>query len=546
MLRQDLRRLGGVLLSGRLHDGHDLHRRPREAEALSGRQSGGRHDLDLDEAVVPATDAIYRDATQPLATPELVNAEFAGGQGDDLPGWGDGSHAGEQSGQGDLVSANLSGPTAGDSTSPAGIVIDCDIAREVPAIAAAPGMTALVLVRLFTEPIGMLTLDCMPGSMPAESLAQAIADELAHELAPRLGQCGLPFSGTLPVDGLEPPRTPPFIASRARVHREGPEITVAICTRNRIEGLERTVRSLAAQEYPRVQILVVDNDPSDDATRDLAARLAGEIDLDYVVEPRRGLSWARNRAIEVARTEVVAWADDDEVCDRWWASEVARAFVEVPEAQAVTGLVAAAELQTETQLWFERYSGVWRGRGFRRGVFSPATRHLQSPLYPLPPFGAGANMSFRREAIQRIGRFDVALGAGRATMAGEDTAALSMVMVDGGTVVYQPTAVVHHSHRRDLPALEKVMLGYGRGLSAYYASMVLRRPRVLPELARLSRRALTDQLSNRGTRLTDLQGFPEELLALNRKGLLQGALIYPGVWLRSKWLARGATDRSSR
>ena len=32
-----------------------------------------------------------------------------------------------------------------------------------------------------------------------------------------------------------------------------------------------------------------------------------------------------------------------------------------------------------------------------------------NPLYPLPPFGVGANMAFRREALASIGGFDVAL-----------------------------------------------------------------------------------------------------------------------------------------
>ena len=87
------------------------------------------------------------------------------------------------------------------------------------------------------------------------------------------------------------------------------------------------------------------------------------------------------------------------------------------------------------------------------------------------------------------------------------------------------------------------MLGYGRGLSAYYASMALRHPSCLPELVRLSRRALRDQLSSRGRRLSGLDGFPPELLRINRKGLLQGAFIYPGARLHARRLA-GTAGRS--
>ncbi|MGH2884162.1 MAG: glycosyltransferase [Solirubrobacteraceae bacterium] len=433
--------------------------------------------------------------------------------------------------------------SAPQSSPAVGIVVQCELSVEVPAIAVpVPGMTALVFVRLFSEPIGILNLTLSDRGLAPAELAAEIAGELGSELRERFADCAIAWTGSLPTDGLEPGRTPSFIKGRERALADGPEITVAICTRDRPDDLARALDSLQHQQYPRLRTLVVDNAPSDDRTRRLVSKLARTRDIGYVIEPRPGLSWARNRAIEASDTEVIAWADDDEVCDAWWAAEVARAFVEVPEAGAVTGMVAPAELHTESQAWFEQYSGVRRGRGFTRAVFSPATAHEQSPLYPLPPYGAGANMAFRRDAVERIGRFDCALGTGTATLAGEDTAALSTLLLTGGTIVYQPSAIVHHRHRRDYGALERVMLGYGRGLSAYYASMVLRHPSCLPELLRLSRRAVRDQLSHDGQRLGELDGFPRELLRINRKGLLQGAFTYPGAWLRARRMSNAVAE----
>ncbi len=424
------------------------------------------------------------------------------------------------------------------ATSPAGVVVECEVTDSVPAILGhAAGTHALVLVRIFSEPIGLLSRTLPPDGLQAHELARLIVDELGTELRRRFADCGLTWTGELPTGGLRPPRTPSFLQSRAHVLREGPEVTVAVCTRDRPEDLAILLDSLDQQDYPRLRILVVDNAPSHDRTRRLVSALARERDIEYVAEPRPGLSWARNRAIEASESEVIAWADDDELCDRWWAAEVARGFVEIPDAGAVTGIVVPSELETQSQAWFEQYSGVGRGRGFTRAVFSPETAHEQSPLYPLPAYGAGANMAFRRNAIDRIGRFDCALGAGTSTLAGEDTAALSALLLAGGTIVYQPTAIVRHRHRRDYAALERVMLGYGRGLSAYYTSMVLRHPACLPELVRLSRQALRDQLSSRGRRLGGLDGFPPELLRINRKGLLQGAFMYPGARRHARRLA---------
>jgi GT2 family glycosyltransferase len=420
-----------------------------------------------------------------------------------------------------------------------GPVVECEVSAGIPSIApVAGGGDALVLVRVFGEPIGAVSVKVPATGLTPAGLALEIAADLEPELRDRLVQCGVSWTGDLPTGGLEPLCTPYFLATRERVLRDGPQITVAVCTRDRPDDLALLLESLRNQRYPRLAILVVDNAPSDDRTRRVVQGLAGDLEVRYVIEPRPGLSWARNRAIDESDTEVIAWADDDEICDRWWAAELARAFVEVPGADAVTGIVFPGELETESQVWFERYSGVARGRGFARHVFSPETAAQQSPLYPLPPYGAGANMAFRREAIERVGRFDTALGAGTATLAGEDTAALSALLLAGGTIVYQPSAIVHHRHRRDYAALERVMLGYGRGLSAYYASMVAHRPGCLPELLRLSRRALRDQLGRASDgRLGELNGFPPELLALNRKGLMQGAFMYPAARLRARRLA---------
>ncbi|HUA48875.1 MAG TPA: glycosyltransferase family 2 protein [Solirubrobacteraceae bacterium] len=423
-----------------------------------------------------------------------------------------------------------------------GAVVECEVSTGIPAIAAvAAGGQALVLVRVFGEPIGVLSVTLPADGLTPSELAREIVAELEPELRERFVQCGLSWTGELPTGGLHPLCTPYFVATRKRVMREGPQITVAVCTRDRTDDLALLLESLRNQEYQRTTILVVDNAPSDDRTRRLVHGLTSDLDVSYVTEPRPGLSWARNRAIEESDTEVIAWADDDEICDRWWTAELARAFVEVPSADAATGIVVPGELQTQSQVWFEQYSGVRRGRGFTRHVFSPATAVQQSPLYPLPPYGAGANMAFRREAIDRIGRFDPALGAGTSTLAGEDTAALSALLLAGGTIVYQPSAIVHHRHRRDYAALQRVMLGYGRGLGAYYASMVAHRPSCLPELVKLSRQALRDQLTRRGGRLGDLDGFPPDLLRLNRKGLIQGAFMYPGARLRARRLASAAT-----
>jgi cellulose synthase/poly-beta-1,6-N-acetylglucosamine synthase-like glycosyltransferase len=197
------------------------------------------------------------------------------------------------------------------------------------------------------------------------------------------------------------------------------------------------------------------------------------------------------------------------------------------------------ELVTKSQDWFEDFSGVLRGRGFTRAVFSPATARTQSPLYPLPPFGTGGNMAFRRDVLKEVGGFDCALGAGTVTRGGEDSAMLSTLMMRGATIVYQPSAIVHHYHRRDYDTLLRHLEGYGRGLAAYYASMLANRPGGTVKFLRASGDAVRNHFARTGGRHGDLsEDFPRDLLRANRRGLLQGWFAYPVARVRARRMRR--------
>jgi len=320
---------------------------------------------------------------------------------------------------------------------------------------------------------------------------------------------------------------------------------VVVCTRERPDGLARTLDSVLAQRYPRFRVLVVDNAPVSDGTVRVVAEAAARADaagrgsVDYVREPRPGLSHARNRALRAAAGEIIAWLDDDEIADPHWLAEVARAFADHPHADAVTGAIVPAELATDAQLWFEQYGGHSKGRGFTPDVFSPATAHRQSPLYPLPPFGAGGNMVFRPGVLERIGGFDTALGAGTPAMGSEDTLALMQVLVAGGTVAYQPSALVWHYHRRDLAGLRNQLVGYGTGLTAAYISLLLRDPKLIRPLLQLAPTALRDTFGGGGDRLAGLRAdFPRELVGANRRGLLAGPVRYLRSRLADRRLRR--------
>ncbi|MEU4622682.1 glycosyltransferase family A protein [Actinoplanes sp. NPDC023801] len=421
------------------------------------------------------------------------------------------------------------------------VVLDLEISEPLPSVGATAAdgrriQQAWALVRLFTEPLGTLLVDVPERGLTPAGLAAAIDAALGDVLRPRLG--GLP----VPSDGFVPAAEPAFLAGRRAALAAAPDITVVVCTRERPGALARCLDSLLAQEYMPARVLVVDNAPATGATAEVVRSAARRGPVDYLKEPRPGLSFARNAAEAATRGEIVAWIDDDELADRWWLAEVARALVENPDADVISGVIVPAELETRAQIWFEQFGGHSKGRGFKPDTFGPHTAHLQSPLYPLPPFGTGANMTFRPGVIERIGGWDTALGAGTPAMGSEDTLAFTQVLLAGGTIVYQPTAVTHHYHRRDFAGLHKQMVGYGTGLTAAYTGLLLRRPGLFWRLIRLAPTALRDLTGSDSLRVSTLQAdFPRGLLTANRRGMMAG----PAAYLRGRRAAR-TRPRGSR
>ncbi len=421
-----------------------------------------------------------------------------------------------------------------------GIVRDVEMSEPLPHIPPRDAADrrvaqAWLLVRVFTEPLGLLALDIPDAGLPAITIARAIEARYGAAVRERVARAGgdptLPF-----VDGVAAESEPAFLTRRAAVLRDAPPITVVLCTRDRPATVATCLESLLAQEYPRFRVLVVDNAPSDEATARVVRAFAERGPVGYLLAPVPGLSNARNAALAAAPDEILAWIDDDEVADRHWLAEIARALAEHPEADAVSGVIVPAELETLPQVWFEQFGGHSKGRGFTPAVFSPATAKAQSPLYPLPPFGTGANMAFRPGVLERIGGFDPALGAGTPAMGSEDTLAFTQVLRTGGTVVYQPTAVTRHAHRRDLEGLRRQLVGYGVGLAAAYTALVLREPRVVFGLLRLVPTAVRDLFGHDTARTATIRAdFPRELLAGNLRGMLRG----PRAYLAGRRAARG-------
>jgi O-antigen biosynthesis protein len=409
-------------------------------------------------------------------------------------------------------------------------MMDVEITEPLPAIAYDHQRPRVwVVARLHTEPVGVCVVRPDPGGLTADQLGALLWLEIREPVAERFAAAGFPPPRQLAGAGLKTdPATWPFLCLRQATLAAAPFISVIVPTRGREERRHAWLDSLSRLEYPRFEVVVVDNAPTNDTVRAFVHAAQGNgMALRYVREPRPGTSWAANAGVAAAAGEIVTFCADDGEPDRHWLTGLACGFTRGDDIGCVTGMVLPARLDTPAQELYEQFGGFRKGRGFSPDVFS---RHgPQSPLYPVPPFGTGACIAYRREALERIGGLDVALGPGTPARAAEDMLAMTMILLAGYRIAYEPAALMRHDHRRDLNGLRQQMEGYGVGLSAFYAALVRHRPGVLPELIRLAPSGLSYLRKANYRRTT----APVELLDGLKRGHVRSMLRGPVAYARS-------------
>ncbi len=291
--------------------------------------------------------------------------------------------------------------------------------------------TALILVRRGRQSLGLLKLElsavqpCLKETKIREAISQQIGDLPSEEVRPEI------------------PRPP---------------VSVVVCTRDRAEIIGRCLESLKNLDYPKYEVIVVDNVPNNDRVKQVVASTP----FRYVREDRPGLDWARNKGLAEARYDLIAYTDDDAVLDPAWLLGLTDGLAD-PQVMGVTGLILPAELETEAQVRFET-------NGFNKGLHPRQFDGRQlSPkeLIEMHVFGAGANMIFRRRVFEQIGDFDTALSAGTPARALGDHDLWHRAMIAGMTWRYEPRALAWHYHRDNWGSLQKQLFNYGCGFGVY-------------------------------------------------------------------------------
>lgn len=245
-----------------------------------------------------------------------------------------------------------------------------------------------------------------------------------------------------------------------------PVLSVGICTYNGAGRIELVLEALGHQTRRAMdwEVLVVDNASTDDTTR-----LAGEALQTHlpgrgrqVIERQPGVMFARRRATLEARSELIAYLDDDNIPDPDFVEHAIAIMARHPEAGIAGGKVLAQWLGTPTAL------------GEAVAPFALAIRDLGDSPFAYAEITGGPDTAgmVARTSLLRAIFSDAHLAhkmtgrKGKSLISGEDTALVIRAHQLGFTCRYEPRLVIHHrlpASRTSPEYLLRLYEGIGRG-----------------------------------------------------------------------------------
>jgi len=294
---------------------------------------------------------------------------------------------------------------------------------------------------------------------------------------------------------LDPPRVPGDRSASAP-----PEISLILSTRDRADRLESTLDRLRYLAFDgEWEVVVVDNGSTDHTPEVLvrAARIFGDR-IVRVAEPAPGLGRAHNRGLERARGWIVALIDDDCLPAPDYLRQLHDCFREEPRLGYLGGRIL---LQDSADLPI---------------AIQPSTRRREFPpsSAPAPGLLQGANLAFRRTALEEVGGFDPMLGPGTPFNC-EDVDIAARISAAGWLGAYDPRPLVRHHHgRRSGAELAALLRSYDHGRGAYFVKCLLN-----PRLRSAARRQWLSSRPWRSPRRSfrEINGGIHYLLALARR-----------------------------
>lgn len=239
-----------------------------------------------------------------------------------------------------------------------------------------------------------------------------------------------------------------------QVHKE-PAISVVICTYNRDKFIGEALNCLAKQTLSpdEFEIIIVDNN-STDHTASIAKNFIAahpELNARYVLEPNKGLSFARNRGLQEAKAPIITYIDDDAEAEPAFLESILHFMQADKSIVGIGGKVIPKYSESKEPEWMSKYLNGFVGR---MDYGDKPKRFDNTMKYP-----AGCNMTYTKEILTQAGGFNNQL-----TFRSDDKYIFFQVTKLSDKIYYLPDAMLYHNidnDRLSFPNFKKLFLKSG-------------------------------------------------------------------------------------
>lgn len=224
-------------------------------------------------------------------------------------------------------------------------------------------------------------------------------------------------------------------------------ISVAIITKDRSKLIKRCLKSLLTGTRPN-QVIVIDSS-SNNQTQKAANSFASQLNLIYCRQERLGRGVARNKAIAQAKSDIIAFIDDDLEVTPNWLEQMLIAHNLYPNLIAIQGRILSQPTTPWALVEQFRLDRWFIEKTNKRGFIEILTTK---------------NVSFKRKMLWKMHlKFAQHLDPDFADLIGEDVDFAKQILALGQKIKYFPQALVYHWER---PTLDKFLSQqYRKGFS---------------------------------------------------------------------------------
>ncbi len=238
-------------------------------------------------------------------------------------------------------------------------------------------------------------------------------------------------------------------------------VSYVICTYNRERFLPIAIASWVQQyglDWDEAELIIVDNNSTDD-TPGVVKRFQQHypnLRIIYTTEEKQGLSNARNKGIETATADWIAFLDDDAYVDQYYHTNLVSFIKRNADTYKAIGGPILLDFEEKPPRWYTPYLGSLFG------YFKPYrhSRDFGEGFYP-----RGSNMIFHRSLFEKYGNFNPLLGRiGKNMLGSEEKEMFQRIYQGNEKVYYLSSLIMYHlvpEFRTSIDFVKRQAIGVG-------------------------------------------------------------------------------------